>query len=211
MTDRENQGETFLRRWSRLKQAAESPARDDSAQPLREISDAEPDALAPPMAQSGSDLSAFDPASLPPIELISASSDIRAFLAPGVPDEVKRAALRRAWITDPAIRDFVGVAESQWDFNKPGGVPGFGSLEELTPELCRMVAGLFSDPPAEKASPRLAEVHDISPEPPPQAAPRASAPETGPAPGQVEVVAVPLPEYRDDEPVQPIHASQKSA
>ena len=74
-----------------------------------------------------------------------------------------------------------------------------------------MVAGLFSDPPAEKASPRLVEVHDISPEPPPQAAPRASAPETGPAPGQVEVVAVQLPEYRDDEPVQPIHASQKSA
>jgi hypothetical protein len=29
---------------------------------------------------------------------------------------------------DPAIKDFVGMSENEWDFNKPDGVPGFGSL-----------------------------------------------------------------------------------
>ena len=68
------------------------------------------------------------------------------FFAPGVPAELTRAALRRAWVTDPAIRDFIGIAENQWDFTKPDGVPGFGSLE-LTPELRRMVAQLVGDAP----------------------------------------------------------------
>ena len=58
-----------------------------------------------------------------------------------MPVELTRAALRRAWVSDPAIRDFIGLAENQWDFTKPDGVPGFGSLE-LTAELRRMVAEL---------------------------------------------------------------------
>jgi hypothetical protein len=65
---------------------------------------------------------------LPPIETISAGSDIRPFLAAGVPADLTRAALRRAWSADPAIRDFIGLSENSWDFNAPGGVPGFGSL-----------------------------------------------------------------------------------
>jgi hypothetical protein len=39
-----------------------------------------------------------------------------------------RAALRSAWAADPAIRDFIGIAESQWDFNDPAAIPGFGPL-----------------------------------------------------------------------------------
>jgi hypothetical protein len=75
-------------------------------------------------------------ANLPPIESIGAASDIRPFLAPGVPADLTRAALRRAWSTDPAIRDFIGLSENSWDFNAPDGVPGFGSL---TPQrLARM-------------------------------------------------------------------------
>ena len=44
-------------------------------------------------------------------------------------EELTRAALRSAWTADPAIRDFVGIAESQWDFNGEGTIRGFGSLE----------------------------------------------------------------------------------
>lgn len=29
---------------------------------------------------------------------------------------------------DPAIRNYVGLSEYSWDFNAPGGVPGFGPL-----------------------------------------------------------------------------------
>jgi hypothetical protein len=34
----------------------------------------------------------------------------------------------RALWTDPAIRDFVGMAENGWDFNRPDTIPGFSSL-----------------------------------------------------------------------------------
>ena len=70
----------------------------------------------------------LDLANLPPIESIGSGSDIRPFLAPGVPADVTRAALRRAWSTDPAIRDFVGLSEDSWDVNEPDGVPVAGRL-----------------------------------------------------------------------------------
>ena len=78
----------------------------------------------------------FDAADLPPIESIGTGSNIRPFLASGVPADLMRAALRRAWSTDLAIRDFIGLSENSWDFNAPGGVPGFGSLTtEGPPQL----------------------------------------------------------------------------
>ena len=42
------------------------------------------------------------------------------------------------------IRDFIGIADNQWDFTKPDSMPGFGSLE-LTPELRRAVLNLIGD------------------------------------------------------------------
>jgi hypothetical protein len=92
--------------------------------------------------------STFDLASVPPIESITADTDIRAFLAPGVPAELVRDALRRAWATDPKIRDFVGLADYDWDFNAANSLPGFGSLE-MTDELRQIAAqlvGPFSAP-----------------------------------------------------------------
>ena len=72
----------------------------------------------------GSDL-----ANLPSIDSITATTDVRPFLAPGVPLQLVRAALRRAWVMDPRIRDFRGLQENNWDFNDPRGIPGFGPLE----------------------------------------------------------------------------------
>jgi hypothetical protein len=99
--------ETFLSRWLRLKRESEA-------------------ALPPDAAPSPA---AFDPASLPPIESIVAYSNIQQFLHEAVPAELTRAALRSAWTADPAIRDFVGIAENQWNFNDHAGIPGFGLLE----------------------------------------------------------------------------------
>jgi Protein of unknown function (DUF3306) len=224
MTGSEDHDEKFLQRWSRLKRATEAPPRDDSEPSPRQPSDPDPDALLQGGVQNAADLPLFDPATLPPIESIGAASDIRAFLAPEVPESLKRAALRRAWVTDPAIRDFVGVAEAQWDFNKPDSIPGFGALE-LTPELCRMVAGLFSDPPVETTPPRLAdidpreqvEVHDISAEPPSAAialAPPECASEAERS--QVEEVQADAVELAStgrpkDEALQPIHSKRKTS
>ena len=68
----------------------------------------------------------------------------RAFLSPGVPKELARAALRRAWSADPAIRDFVGLAENAWDFTDPTAMAGFG---ELLPgyDVKKLVAQIFGD------------------------------------------------------------------
>jgi len=79
-------------------------------------------------AQSRTD-APFDLASLPSVEAINADTDIRGFLQSCVPAELSRAALRRAWANDPAIRDFIGIAENQWDFNDPNSIPGFGPLQ----------------------------------------------------------------------------------
>jgi len=63
-----------------------------------------------------------------------------------------RAALRHAWASDPAIRDFIGLAENQWDFNDPNAILGFGPLSAsdnlralLTQEIGSLdrIAGLF--------------------------------------------------------------------
>ncbi len=56
-------------------------------------------------------------------------SDIRAFLEKGVPVALTKAALRRAWTADPAIRDFMRIAENQWDFTDPTSIPGFGNAQ----------------------------------------------------------------------------------
>jgi hypothetical protein len=69
-----------------------------------------------------------DTASLPPSGSIGAASDIRPFLEPGVPEDLARVALRRAWAADPAIRDFIGLSENSWDFNASAVTEGTGRL-----------------------------------------------------------------------------------
>jgi hypothetical protein len=111
----------------------------DGATPLQgERAPAESAAASLAQTTNTGDL-AFDLTKLPPIESITAESDIRAFLAPGVPLELTRAALRRAWAADPKIRDFIGLSENAWDFNAPDAITGFGPLE-MTDELRRRIA-----------------------------------------------------------------------
>jgi Protein of unknown function (DUF3306) len=87
---------------------------------------------------------ASDPAALPSFDAIGAQTDFRAFLQPGVPSELKLAALRRAWSADPAIRDFKGMAENDWDFTALNSIPGFG---EPVPgaDATKMVAQLLGE------------------------------------------------------------------
>jgi hypothetical protein len=152
MTDRERPTGSFLERWSRKKIGGERNPSDVPAEPTTEAVSPPGDSGLP--GQSGeSDIKApveallktgFDPASLPPLESITAATDIRAFLAPGVPKELARAALRRAWSADPAIRDFVGLAENAWDFNDPTAMPGFGALPPGY-DIKRVLAQIFGD------------------------------------------------------------------
>jgi hypothetical protein len=144
MSEPDDRAENFLQQWSQRKRTAKMRPRDETEPPEAAKADAgaSPGGTTTPVP----DLPTFDPAALPPIESITATSDVRAFLAPGVPEELSRAALRRVWSADPAIRDFIGLAENQWDFTQPDSIPGFGALE-LTPEMRRLVAQLVGDAP----------------------------------------------------------------
>jgi hypothetical protein len=152
MADRTNPPKSFLERWSRNKIESEREASDAPAEP-RTTDVSLPDkpgvperpaadvAKAPVEAAPKSE---FDLASLPPLDSITAATDIRAFLGSGVPKELARAALRRAWSADPAIRDFKGLAENDWDFTDPTAMPGFGALPPGT-DITKMVAKIFGE------------------------------------------------------------------
>jgi hypothetical protein len=154
-----NPGEGFLARWTRRKQAARDDTIVDSTgpQPAPEAPAAgsdDPQGVDADIsaARSVHPAAPVELASLPSIDSITAASDVRPFLAPGVPAELARAALRRAWSADPAIRDFVGIAENQWDFTAPGGIFGFGPLGS-DDEAKRLVARILGGEPPERDSP----------------------------------------------------------
>jgi len=151
-----SEGEPFLTRWSRLKQetakGAPAPPAADQSPPARTAPGDEAPGAAPSVPDSEpAATETFDPATLPPLDSIAAGTDIRAFLARGVPPELTRAALRRAWAADPAIRDFIGLSENSWDFTAPDGVPGFGpmrptdDLRELLAQVGRHGSGPASN------------------------------------------------------------------
>jgi hypothetical protein len=126
--------EEFLARWSRRKREAEAavdaPPRTAPAEPPSPA----PQATAETPADAEVDLS-----TLPSIESITGGTDITAFLRKGISPELRRAALRRAWAVDPAIRNFVGLAENAWDFNDPNAMPGFGPLDCSEEQLAALV------------------------------------------------------------------------
>jgi Protein of unknown function (DUF3306) len=126
----------FIQRWARLKHASDTAHEIETGSANVETTTAQP-------RTEGAPDQPFDSASLPSLESIAADTDIGAFLKSGVPAELTRAALRRVWSSDPAIRDFIGIAENQWDFNDPEGIPGFGPLPATdgAPSVLAQVTG----------------------------------------------------------------------
>lgn len=122
--------EDFLSRWSRLKREGEEPPPPEPPAPEPVAEEAEPEPLPPP---------------LPPIDSLGADSDYTRFLAADVPVEVARLALRRAWVSDPAIAGFRGFAEYDWDFN----APGYGALR-ATDKVADLLNAVFGDTPDEE-------------------------------------------------------------
>src|SRR5262245_35530548 len=127
--------EEFLKRWSRRKQEAkqETKPAEQPAPPPAEVDIPASDVFE---AETEFDI---DLSKLPSLDEITATTDITEFLRKGVPAELGRAALRRAWAADPAIRDFVGLAENAWDFTDPNAMPGFGALEGTPAQIPAMI------------------------------------------------------------------------
>ncbi len=161
--------ENFMSRWSRRKRVAEAvpetPAPTDATAPAQAGEPGDKPAVARESGRPPTPEPVFDPASLPSLDSIGAQTDIRPFLRAGVPSELRLAALRRAWTMDPAIRDFKGLAENDWDFTVPNSMTGFGELDPGT-DIKKMLAQIFNE------TPRLNEPAPQLPVPAEQAAPQ---------------------------------------
>ena len=184
MSDPEN----FLSRWSRRKQEAADETEAQTPPAVAETTTGSPPDAGRNPGQPGTPAGAetekpFDLASLPSIESITAETDIRAFLAPGVPPALTRAALRRVWVADPNIKNFVGLADYDWDFHTPGAIAGFGPLDMSDDELRRQVMRIVGQVTGPEA-PEPAELPKNSPQPI-QIAEESAAAET-PAPSIAE-------------------------
>jgi hypothetical protein len=160
--------DNFLSRWSRRKLEPLKESGESVAPKTEQLAETEGDGVetgtsgAADTAQDPPQEPPFDPASLPSIESITASTDIRDFLKPGVPLSLSRAALRRAWTSDPAIRDFIGIAENQWDFTNDS-IPGFGPIDPA--DVPRLLARIINSTKegADAAAALIEDQSEISP------------------------------------------------
>ena len=206
MTEPEN----FLERWSKRKIAerdrstADQTTADKKTADDRASGDDQASAIVPPRSDATAPPSSgelFDLTQLPSIDSIGADTDVTAFLRPGVPSELTRAALRRAWSSDPAIRDFIGLVENGWDFNDPSAMPGFGPISPE--EVARLTAQIISalpEAPREPATQNKVAGQEQSQLEQPQM----------PIEGQVESTTASEPEHDEDDAAQQRQTGQSS-
>ncbi len=96
--------ENFLNRWSRRKLEGGADVVPDA--PPEAEADAVPEAEAEPEA----------PPDLPDIDGLDKDSDFTPFMADGVPEELKRLALRKLWLSDPVLANLDGLNDYDEDF-----------------------------------------------------------------------------------------------
>lgn len=98
----------FLGRWSRRK----AEQRRGAIREERPADAPEPANAALPVP--------VDPASLPDIESLTPESDFSPFLRAGVPDALRKAALRKLYVTEPSVVNYEPLVEYGWNFTAPG-------------------------------------------------------------------------------------------
>jgi hypothetical protein len=185
------EGDGFLSRWSRRKLERSAAAANAPASP-------EPAALPPPAEaderprdpETGEPIDEELVASLPSIDQLREGADVSGFMRRGVPEALRRDALRALWTSDPTIRDYVSPAlDYAYDYNAPGGAPGYGPLTESDIAQAKdFMANLFSDPPAEQeASGQMAAAQETGAR---DNAPQEPAQESNAGPAPVGVVHV---------------------
>lgn len=131
------EGEGFLSRWSRRKRELAEPESVTVAPAV----EAPPPSTEPAPAEPEPEI---EP---PSLDLVDKDFDLAPWLKRNVPETWKLAALRRAWESDPAIRDYVNPARDYaLDWNTPGGAPGYGPLTE-SDDVGGMLRAIFGEAP----------------------------------------------------------------
>jgi hypothetical protein len=82
-----------------------------------------------------------DLARLPSIDTITAATDVRPFLAPGMPDTIKQKALRKIWSTDPILSQIDPLQDYAEDFTDEAVAVPAGMLKTAY----RIGRGFLSD------------------------------------------------------------------
>lgn len=151
--DNHTMSEKFLSRWSKRKLEESEQSAKVPVSPPAEASPDEPDLVTPE-----------EIAALPAVESVNSAEDLMVFLRKGIPVAMRMAALRKLWVLDPEIRDFVGDARDySWDWNVPGGVPVSGPLEPGT-DVDSMVRKIFGEDEPETTSENMtAELEPVQP------------------------------------------------
>ncbi len=141
-----------LGRWSRRKLAARAPG-PAADPPAPAEADPQPDDAALPEAELLAKLGLPDP------DTLSEGDDFAAFLKAGVPDALRRRALRRLWLSNPALANIDGLVDYGEDFTDAAMVPevlataykvGKGLLRDLaeTPDAAPETDGINQESPA---------------------------------------------------------------
>ena len=162
--DEPRSGEGRLTRWSRLKREAVAEKTKKKAEPRPAPPEAKTAALTPadpfvgpPTGGTATPLKAgqteeqkkIDAVTkdLPPLESLGRDSDYTLFMREGVPEEMRTAALRKLWRSDPAFTEQFPFEMHMEDYNKT-----FTPINAATDTIFRAGLGyLFDDDDKTKA------------------------------------------------------------
>lgn len=134
------------------------PSARESNEPL-----AETPAVQAPVSDEGADVAtAEELAELPSIESLTAQSDYTGFLKKNVPEALRKAALRKLWVSDPILANLDGLNDYDEDFTIVTAMTmddtsykiGRGFLDEVKPEPAPELE------PNSELEPKLAQAND---------------------------------------------------
>ncbi len=124
--------EPFLGRWSRLKQKRRQPEPEPEPGDAPQVEDAEPAPAETHPAAAEEETAAVD---LPDIETLDKDSDYSVFMKEGVPEQLKKLALRKLWLSDPDLAVLDGLNDYDDDYRIVPAILGkFASGGDDTPE-----------------------------------------------------------------------------
>ena len=155
----ENDGEGFVARWSRRKIEEKEPSKDTKSEvsKLEESSPLDADSTRDEGDEENTNVD-----DLPDVETLNESSDYTPFLKDGVPEKLKRMALRKLWKSNPAFGFIDGLDDYDEDYSAIGMVaqeiftnykPGKGMVDpdETEEEIDEVVKAEGEVEPEEEA------------------------------------------------------------
>ena len=113
----ENDGEGFVARWSRRKIEEKEPLKDTKSE-VSKLEESAP--LDADSTRDEGDEEKTNVDDLPDVETLNESSDYKPFLKDGVPEKLKRMALRKLWKSNPAFGFIDGLDDYDEDYSAIG-------------------------------------------------------------------------------------------